>query len=183
MSETQNEACAPAQGDKSFHFQPEEPNGRPHPLLLHTPGAPLGSDTGTELLDYRALRRIMGEVVYFFEKGSEEELLSATSCMERSWIPVMHFGKAMRNACPQNTTAGILDLLCSFLPCPQNPERRKMCHCSQTSIFPVIFQKALLRYSVSGSGLDDIYTRFLFPVHQSLSFHFKYAKSVGTVYL
>lgn len=44
----------------------------------------------------------------------------------------------MRNACPQNTTAGILDLLCSFLSCPQSPERRKMCHCSQTNTFPVI---------------------------------------------
>lgn len=137
----------------------------------------------TELLDYKALRRIMGEVVYFFEKGSEEALLSATSCIERSLIPVMHFWKAMRNACPQNTTAGILDLLCSFLSCPQNPERRKMCHFSQTNIFPVIFQKALLRHPVSGPGLDDVNTSFLFPVHQSLSFHFKHAKSVGTVYL
>lgn len=139
---------APAQWDRSFHFQPEQPNGRSHPQLLLTPGVPLGSDVVTELLDYRPLRRIMGEAVYFFGKSSEEALLSATSCMERSWIPVMHFGKAMGNACPQNTTAGILDLLCSFLFCPQSPERRKMCHCSQTNIFPVIFQKALLRHPV-----------------------------------
>lgn len=72
----------------------------------------------TELLDQRALRRIIGEVVYFFEKGSEEALLSAASCMERSWIPVMHLGKAMRNARPQNTTAEGLGfaLLLSLMP-------------------------------------------------------------------
>lgn len=137
-----NKAWAPAQRDRSFHFQPEELNGRPHLQLLLIPRIPLGSDVVTELLVYKAFQRIMGKVVDFFEKGSEEALFSATSCMKRSWTPVMHFGKAIRNACPQNTAAGILDLLCFFFSYPQSSERRRMCHCSQTNIFPVIFQKA-----------------------------------------
>lgn len=106
---------------------------------------PLGSGMVVFLLDYRGLageeNQGGGVVVFLSLKRAQKRHCSLLHPAWRGWIPVMRFGKAIRTACPQNTAAGILGLLCSFLWCRQSPVRRKVYIVDHKPTFSLWFQE------------------------------------------
>lgn len=150
---------------------------------------PLGSGMVVFLLDYRGLAGEENQGgggcgVSFFEKGSEEALLSVTSCMER--LDPSHALWESDQDClsPKHSCWDLgFALLLSLMqtkPCKEESVHRW----SQTHIFPVISRR--LYWGTLSKDLAFIIFTLDFSFQSVSLSHFilnKYAKSVRTVYL